>query len=77
MKTFFEFKDYLTPGRERVLQAADIHGDELKNSRQSKKYVQGNIKKERALAIFNRGVDPTPENKKNAKFWRDQSRFWK
>ena len=71
------FKDFLTPGRERLLQAADIHGDKLKNSRKSKEYVQGDIKKSRALAIFNRGVDPTPENKENAKFWRDQSRIWK
>jgi hypothetical protein len=71
------FKDFLTPGRERVLQAADIHGEKLKNSRKSKQYVQGNIKKERALAILNRAVEPTPENKEKAKFWRDQARFWK
>jgi hypothetical protein len=71
------FRDFLTPGRERVLQAADIRGDELKKSRESKKYVQGDIKQARALAIFNRGVDPTPENKEKAEFYRKQSRIWK
>ena len=71
------FKDFLTPGRERMLQAADIHGDKLKSSRKSKEYVQGNIKKERALAILNRAVEPTPENKEKTEFWRKQSRFWK
>jgi len=71
------FKDFLTPGRERVLQAADIHGDKLKKSENDVKWVQGNVKKERALAILNRAVEPTPENKEKAKFWRDQSKFWK
>ena len=71
------FKDYLTPGRERVLQAADIRGDELKKLPKSKQYVQGDIKQARALAIFNRGVDPTPENKEKAEFYRKQSRIWK
>jgi hypothetical protein len=77
MKTFFEFKDYLTPGRERILQAADIHGSKLKKSQDSKEWVKGNVKKERALAILNRGVEPTPENKEKAEFWRKQSKFWK
>ena len=71
------FKDFLTPGRERVLQAADIHGDKLKKSENDVKWVQGNVKKERALAILNRAVEPTPENKEKAEFWRKQSRFWK
>jgi hypothetical protein len=71
------FKDFLTPGRERILQAADIHGEKLKNSRKSKQYVQGDIKQARALAIFNRGVEPTPENKEKAEFYRKQSRIWK
>ena len=71
------FKDFLTPGRERVLQAADIHGDKLKKSENDVKWVQGNAKKERALAILNRAVEPTQKNKENAKFWRDQTRFWK
>jgi len=71
------FKDFLTPGRERVIQAADIHGDKLKKSENDVKWVQGNVKKERALAILNRAVEPTPENKEKAKFWRDQSKFWK
>jgi len=77
MKTFFEFKDYLTPGRERILQAADIRGKQLQQSRKSKEFIQGDIKRERALAILNRGVKPTPENKEKAEFWRNQSRFWK
>ena len=71
------FRDFLTPGRERVLQAADIRGDELKKLPKSKQYVQGDIKQARALAIFNRGVDPTPENKEKAEFYRKQSRIWK
>ena len=71
------FRDFLTPGRERVLQAADIRGDELKKLPKSKQYVQGDIKQARALAIFNRGVDPTPENKEKAEFYRTQSRIWK
>jgi len=71
------FKDFLTTGRERVIQAADIHGDKLKKSENDVKWVQGNVKKERALAILNRAVEPTPENKEKAKFWRDQSKFWK
>lgn len=71
------FKDFLTPGRERVLQAADIHGDKLKKSENHVKWVQGNVKKERALAILNRAVEPTPENKEKTEFWRKQSRFWK
>lgn len=71
------FKEYLTPGRERVLQAADIHGDKLKKSRKSKQWVQGDIKQARALAILNRAVNPTPENKEKAEFYRKQSRIWK
>ena len=71
------FKDFLTPGRERVLQAADIHGDKLKKSENDVKWVQGNVKKERALAILNRGVESTPAHKEKAEFWRKQSKFWK
>lgn len=72
------FKDFLTPGRERVLQAADIHGDKLKKSAaKSTEWLKGDTKQQRALAIFNRAMKPTPENKEKAKYWKDQSRFWK
>lgn len=77
MKTFFEFKDYLTPGRERVLQAADIEGRKLMKTGSSKDWVVGQAKKERALAILNRAVEPSEKTKETAKTWRKLYKFWK
>jgi len=77
MKTFFEFKDYLTPGRERVLQAADIEGRKLMKTGSSKDWVVGQAKKERALAILNRAVEPSEKTKEAAKTWRKLHKFWK
>lgn len=78
MKTFFEFKDYLTPGRERVLQAADIEGRKLmKGNKTPKDWVVGQAKKERALAILNRAAEPSEKTKEAAKTWRKLHKFWK
>ena len=77
MKTFFEFKDYLTPGREKVLQAADIEGRKLMKTGSSKDWVVGQAKKERALAILNRAVEPSEKTKEAAKTWRKLHKFWK
>jgi hypothetical protein len=64
------FKDYMTTGREKVLQKADIDGKNMGGP-------LGELLRQRAVAIFNRGVEPTRKNKLQADDLRNKQRFWK
>lgn len=63
------FKDYMTTGREKVLQKADIEGKKMGGP-------LGSVIRKRAAAIFDRGVNPTPENKKAAARATNLHKLW-
>jgi hypothetical protein len=57
MKSFHQFREAMTPLRDRLVQQADVVGKKTGNAS-----LQA-----RALALFNRGENPTSENKATLK----------